>query len=50
MRGKHDDGKGGIGDDHLPGQPWSPTSEPTTDSSAPSGGGQHRDDEDEDGK
>ncbi|GAA0335948.1 hypothetical protein [Streptomyces blastmyceticus] len=40
--GKHDKNDGGDEPDMLPGQPWQPDQEPTTDGSSPEGDGEHR--------
>ncbi|MDT0450750.1 hypothetical protein [Streptomyces hesseae] len=40
--GNHGKDDNGDDEDMLPGQPWQPTDEPTTDGSSPEGNGQHR--------
>ncbi|WP_183091515.1 hypothetical protein [Streptomyces radicis] len=46
MPGQHGDGTGGLGEDGLPGTPYEPPA-PTTDGSAPTGDGEHRDDDED---
>ncbi len=49
MAGKHGNSGKGPEDDRLPGQPWSPDAEPTSDGSTPRGDGKRRDaEQDED--
>ncbi|MFR9724451.1 hypothetical protein ACL02R_13960 [Streptomyces sp. MS19] len=51
MAGKHAGGDEGSEDDRLPGQPWVPDAEPTSDGNTPSGTGKRRESEqDEDGR